>query len=146
MTDDLAWLGGGGVAPAAPEVLAEIHATVDLERALAGVGLDPALAGTATEDELLGARVVVVAGLAYAEPSTEGRLAGTLARHDEGPTGRYVRSPIDLAETARRANAAGVLISRPGTGPFGPQVLVLDRRPTGRHLLLVEPRSVPSRR
>jgi hypothetical protein len=149
VTGDLGWLSGGR----RPEVLAEIHATVDLERALAAAGVDPGLAATAVEDELLGARVVIVDALggtasavAVAEPSTEGRLARTLAQHDEGSAGHYLRAPMPLDEAARRAAAAGVVLSRPGNGPFGRQVLVLRGSPAGLHVLLVEPRTVPSPR
>ena len=158
----LAWLGSD---PDLARPLAVIWATVELERALAdlasgtdavadqasGEGSVSANAGSAAaEDPLLGARVVVVpsAGdepaIALAEPSTEGRLAGTLARHGEGPAGRYVLARADLEAIRLRAAAANVAISRPELGPFGLEVLVLG--PVGGpHLILVDPAAVPSR-
>lgn len=144
----LRWLGptAGDLRP-----LARIWATVELERSLADLGLDPGRAGEARNDPLLGARVVVLpatgddAAVALAEPSTEGRLAATLARHAEGPAGRYVVAPVDLATVRGLAAAAGVPISQPAAGPFGPSVLILDGPATGPHLVLVEPAAVPSR-
>jgi hypothetical protein len=145
----LAWLG-----PAAEplQTLAEIWATVELERALADLGhIEPGgdgpwsgRDGGVVEDPLLGARVAVVssghdgARIAVAEPSTEGRLAATLARHGEGPAGRYVLSPVGLEAVRVLAAAAGVTVSRAENGPFGPSVLVVASV-TGPHLILVEP-------
>jgi hypothetical protein len=147
VTDDLGWLGGAGDAPAEPRLLAEIHGTVDLERALGELGEPAARAGETLDDPLLGARVLVLApGLVLAEPATEGRLAASLARHDEGLHGRYLEAPASLAEVARRAAAAGIAVSRPASGPFGREVLVLGARIGDRHVILVEPRSVPSPR
>jgi hypothetical protein len=145
----LAWLGAAG---RSPRTLAEIWATVELERALADLGHtgpggdDPwsRRDGAVLEDPLLGARVAVVATgddgarIAVAEPSTEGRLAATLARHGEGPAGRYVESPVRLEELRALAAAAGVTVSRAENGPFGPSVLVVASV-TGPHLILVDP-------
>lgn len=132
--------------------LARIWATVELERTLADLGADPALAAGALDDPLLGARVVVVdatdggPAIALAEPSTEGRLALALARHGEGPAGRYVAVALGLAAVAARAGLAGITISRPVVGPFGPSVLVGDGAArTGRSLILVAAAAVPSR-
>lgn len=151
----LAWLAGPEAATGDRRerllVLGRIWATVELERALADLGLDPARAGDATDDPLLGARVVVIeetpgdGAVILAEPSTEGRLAATLARHGEGPAGHYLASPVGLDEVRRRAALARVAISRPEIGPFGRSVLVIDGPPAGRSLLVVEPRRVPSR-
>ena len=144
MTDDLGWLG----VTSPPRILAPIHATVDLERTLADAGWDVARAGTAREDVLLGARIVLVdegeATIAVAEPSTEGRLAATLARSGEGIVGRYVAAPAELDEVRRLAAAAGVALSRPEAGPYGSEILVLTASPAGPHVLLVDPRAVPS--
>jgi hypothetical protein len=131
------------------EVLAVLHATVDLERALVERGASPADAAGAVPDELLGARVVVVGGggptpVAVAEPSTEGRLAATLARHDEGIVGRYMRAPFPLGEVRTRAGAAGVVLSRPAAGPFGDEVVVGGSRLGGPQVILVDPGRVPS--
>jgi hypothetical protein len=118
----LAWLGAAG---GSPRTLAEIWATVELERALADLGhTGPAgdepwsgLDRAVIEDPLLGARVAIVttddngARIAVAEPSTEGRLAATLARHGEGPAGRYVLSPVGLEAVRALAAAAGITVS-----------------------------------
>jgi hypothetical protein len=148
----LAWLGVGEAAELSS--VAEIWATVELERALADLGAHAERAGpraAAVGEPLLGARVLVlrsdVAGeppVALAEPSSEGRLAATLARHGEGPAGRYVTAPVGLDVVRRLAAVAGIAISRAADGPFGSEVLVLDRPVTGPHLILVEPAAVPS--
>lgn len=159
--EDLAWL---DAAHADRRELAVIWATVDLERVLGELGLESARAAATVDDPLLGGRVLdldldrqgpaaikAVVGLAgarriaLAEPSTEGRLAAFLARHGEGPAGRYVGVTLDLAAIVTRAAAAGVAVSRPGTGPFGPEVLVLGGRLGSPHLILVEVAAVPSR-
>ena len=156
------------------QTLAEIWATVDLERAMLGLDAagdpgpdDPAGAAPlpiaagapaalaagrlplGVADDLLGGRVVVVARdgrtVALAEPTTEGRLAATLARHGEGPVGRYVRAPTDLAGVRARAARRGISLSRVGSGPFGPSVLVLGERIGARLVVLVDPAAVPSR-
>ena len=148
----LAWLGASA---REPRVLAEILATVESERALAelGVAADeiPNLVATAALDPLLGARVIILppqaAGepsIALAEPSTEGRVAATLARHGEGRIGRYVASPVTLDDVRARAATAGIPISRPADGPFGREILVLDGPVTGPHLILCDPVAVPS--
>jgi hypothetical protein len=141
----LDWLGGdGGLLP----TLAEIWATVDLERALNGAPIG----GDVTDDPLLGARVAIVSGgaggdggdggdgapVAVAEPSTEGRLAATLARHGEGIVGRYLQSPVNLDTVRVLAAAAGVAISRPAEGPFGRSVLLVTALGAGPHLILVD--------
>ncbi len=130
--------------------LAQILATVDLERSLADRGRE-AEVSTAVDEPLLGARVVLIrdpdaSTLAVAEPSTEGRLAASLARHGEGPAGRYAAVPNgdDLQAFRRRAAAAGVGVSRVAIGPFGRSVLVLNGPATGPHLIVVERRSLPS--
>lgn len=143
----LAWLGQD----AAARPLATIWATVDLERALRDLGVDgegPA-APDPVRDPLLGARVVVLettdGTLAVAEPVTEGRLAATLARHAEGPRGRYVGVALAPSELAERAVAAGVRLSRTATGPFGPAVIVLGGRIGDPDVILVPSAAVPSR-
>ena len=145
---DLAWLEDAG---RSLRTLPVIWATVDMERALVEFGLNPARATAAVDDPLLGARVVVPGQgdvdttIALAEPSTEGRLAATLARQGEGPAGRYVGVPIDLDEIRTLAAAAGIAISRPAVGPFGREVLVFGAGLGGRSLVLVEQPAVPSR-
>jgi hypothetical protein len=114
-------------------------ATVDLERAvteLAGaLGTDRATFADATGSVTLGAggRVapaILPGGIALAilEPSTEGRLATTLARHDEGPSVAWYEVPPSA--TGRAAGPA-----RPG--PFGPERLVAGDPPYGPHRFLV---------
>jgi hypothetical protein len=142
---DLGWLG-----PGTPRVLAPILATVDLERALRSLNADPASASSASEDPLLGARVVLLPAdpgpglVALAEPSTEGRLAATLARHDEGLAGWYVEPGSSLEDVARRAHDAGLALSRAEIGPFGASVLVIRGGLSGPHLILARSAAVPS--
>ena len=144
----LAWL----CEPGRPlRTIARIWATVELERALADLGAEPTRVAAAIGDPLLGARVVLVTAddgspdIALAEPSTEGRLAATLARHDEGPAGRYVVAPAGLEAVRVRAAAANVQLSQPAIGPFGWSVLVLDGPAADPSIILVDPAAVPSR-
>jgi hypothetical protein len=81
---------------------------------------------------------------AIAEPTTEGRLAATLARHGEGPAGRYVVLADGLDRARARATAAGIAVSRIEVGPFGPSMLVLNGPLSGPHLILCDPAAVPS--
>lgn len=140
-TDDLPpWLVRVGETPT---IVARIWATVDLERALAVAGVAGA---PLPDDPHLGAAVRLArpadeVPVAFVEPSTEGPLAERLARHDEGPAGRYVAVPDGLVAAVARALAAGVPLSREATGPFGPSVLVRDASRTGSFLLIVEGRA-----
>jgi hypothetical protein len=123
-----------------PVVLAVIWATVDAERAIAGIGI-PAV--KLADDRLLGATVRLVRppgadAIALLEPLTEGRIAATLARNGEGPAGRYVAIADSLASVAARAEAAGLALSRPEIGPFGRSVLVIAATRAGPHLVLVD--------
>jgi hypothetical protein len=139
------------------EPIAGIWATVELERALRERGHGADEAAEAVADPLLGARVVVIAGadpgaadapaLALAEPTTEGRLAASLARNGEGPAGRYLALPDgESVEAYRsRAHAAGIAISRVEPGPFGPSVLLLGGPAAGPHVVVAQRRSLPSR-
>jgi hypothetical protein len=129
--------------------LARIWATVDLDRTLASLGIEPGAEAT-VPDALLGARVVVLppgpdgSSLAVAEPSTEGRLAATLARNGEGLAGRYLAVTDGLGRARDRAAASGVAISRVEDGPFGSSMLLLIGPVSGPHLILCEPAAVPS--
>jgi hypothetical protein len=123
-----------------PLVLAAIWATVDAERALAGIGLQGIMLA---DDRLLGATVSLIRPpvgepIALLEPRTEGRLAATLAHNGEGPAGRYVVAAGGLADVEARATAAGVGLSREDDGPFGPSVLVLGGGTSGPHVILVD--------
>jgi hypothetical protein len=139
--------------------IATIVATVDLERVLADLERPVGEAATAVVDPHLGAAVVVVDGisaagdagshLALAEPTTEGRLAATLARHGEGACGHYLTfpesSPADALDAFReRAARAGLSLSRVEDGPFGRSVL-LTGPVDGPHVIVAERRPVPSR-
>jgi hypothetical protein len=124
----------------APEVLAAIWVTVDVERVLAEIGQ----AGRQLPDDpLLGASVTLVAApdgepIVLLEPRTEGRIAATLARGGEGPAGRYAAAPGGLAGARLRAVAEGLSLSPEYDGPFGRSSLVMDGPPAGPHLVLVD--------
>jgi hypothetical protein len=145
----------GGLAQPAPTelpplVLAGVGwATVDLDRAeaelaewLAGDAPDPA---TDAAETILGARArrraadgLPGAELALLEPSTEGRVAASLARDGEGPCGLYIRPAGGLAAWTAVARDRGVGTSTIGDGPYGPSLLVLGGPVAGPHLLIVD--------
>jgi hypothetical protein len=113
------------------------RAEIELRRAL-GDGLAPFV--DAPDDVLLGARCRSAAAappfLLVLEPSTEGRLAGSLARLGEGPVAVWVSfdpGPVDGA-------------SDPAEGPFGRERLVANRSRDGRHVFLLDrpPGTIPS--
>lgn len=115
--------------------------TVELDRAageLAHLLVPGAAFADATPCEHLGAwcRIGRVRpGVAAAdivvllEPSTEGRLAATLARHDEGWWVTW--------EAADGAADEDPVLSSERPGPLGPERLVLGGPATGPHRLLV---------
>jgi hypothetical protein len=113
--------------------------TVDLDRALEAVAAGET-ARPAPDDELLGAfcRLVERDGAADAlvvlEPSTEGLLAATLARHGEGPAVTYLVVDDD---PAARLRAAGLSLSREAGTPLGRGRLVLGGDRWGPHLVAV---------
>ena len=93
-------------------------------------------------DELLGAYcrllspgIEGVPALLLLEPSTEGRLAASLARHGEGAMAIWLADspapgpPPDPSAGLRRSVAA--------PGPFGSEVLLLDGPVHGPHRLVV---------
>lgn len=117
---------------ARPRAATDGWATVELDRAEADLATGAVAAGGATaesaaDDELLGARCRRWRGpdgvdVLLLEPSTEGRLAGLLARHGEGRLVRY----LDVDGLAvERLRAAGFTVSTEGRGPLGPERLVL---------------------
>ena len=124
-------------------------ATVELDRAeaelaewLVGEVPDPA---TDAEDPILGARArrrvadgLPGAELALLEPTTEGRVAASLARDGEGPCALYVRPASGLDAWMAAARDRGVAMSTVGEGPFGRSVLVLGGPVAGPHLLIVD--------
>ena len=122
--------------PGGPRLRAVAVATVDLERAGASYA---GLLGELPGDEILGARIATtgVAGVVLAEPTTEGRLAATLARHGEGPAAFCVAVPWAAIGAIRRRLVELGERPRDGAGPFGPQVLARARPPWGPHLLVV---------
>jgi hypothetical protein len=98
-------------------------------------------------DEHLGgrARLREGAGLPGAwtvllEPSTEGRVAASLARDGEGPCALYLRPAANLDAWVEAARARGVTVSARLEGPFGDQVM-LASGPTGPHVIVTEGRS-----
>ena len=118
-------------------------ATVELDRAerevsRAFAGHGSALVSDAPDDDLLEAhcRLIEFGGGSFRvillEPSTEGRMAATLARFGEGFVALYVVVP-DLDALA---SAGGLDLSREGRGPFGRQRLVAGGPVWGAHLLL----------
>lgn len=107
-------------------------ATVDTERAVVALH-EHGPFQPAADETILGASCRLgpqsALRLAILEPNTEGRLAATLARHDEGPAVLWVvgQAPPNL----RLSSAAD--------GPFGSERLVLGAPLGGRHLLVVDP-------
>ncbi len=147
----------GGLAQPAPAelppfVLAGVGwATVELDRAEAELG--EWLAGEAPDaavdepDAILGALArrraadgLPGAELALLEPTTEGRVAASLARDGEGPCALYVvpAGGLDAWLTAARERGTGT--SRIEDGPFGRAVLVTGGPVAGPHLLIVDGR------
>lgn len=124
-------------------------ATVDLDRAIEelgdALGLPSGRFVVAPETSHLGARCRVAdpvlpdgSALAVLEPTTEGRLAATLARLGEGP------AAIWLAEATGRGRGARVVgwdgaFSAAHDGPFGPERLLRGGPVHGPHRLLVGP-------
>jgi len=107
-------------------------ATVDTQRAVVALH-EHGPFQAAADERILGASCRLgpqsALRLAILEPNTEGRLAATLARHDEGPAVLWVvgQAPPNL----RLSSAAD--------GPFGSERLVLGAPLGGRHLLVVDP-------
>ncbi len=111
-------------------------ATVELDRAETSLAADfQTTFEPADRDTLLGATVRRSTGkeprILLLEPDTEGRLAGALARHGEGPLALYLRGASGAQKEPPN--------TRLGSGPFGPERLVLDGSPAGPFLILVEP-------
>ena len=95
----------------------------------------------APDDELLGARCRSAAAAAppfvvIMEPSTEGRLAGSLARLGEGPLAVWLS--LELGPVGG--------VSDPSDGPFGRERLVVGGPRDGRHVLLLDgpPGTIPA--
>jgi hypothetical protein len=126
-------------------------ATVELDRAetelaewLAGEAGDP---DDDVADPILGARarLRVADGLpgeeiVLLEPTTEGRLAGSLVRDGEGPCALYIHATGGLDRWLEGARERGVGTSSVEAGPFGRSVLVAGGPVAGPHLLVVDAR------
>jgi hypothetical protein len=127
-----------------------VWATVELDRAAVELDqwLDPAVDGRADDPEPhLGARTRPrgSAGLpgdtlVLAEPSTEGRLAASLARDGEGPCAIYLRPRGGLDAWLGEARRRGVGVSSVRVGPLGRSVL-LPGAAAGPHLIVVDDRA-----
>jgi hypothetical protein len=128
-------------------------ATVELDRAAVelgtelGIGVERFIDAHATV--ALGARCRVARGclpdgcsLVLLEPSTEGRLAASLARSGEGPVAVWL-AVADLASAVAALRPAGIETTAERAGPLGAERLVLDGpiqgRINGPYRLLVEP-------
>lgn len=113
-------------------------ATVDTDRfaAEAGWSLSPMPA-----DDILGAFASAVVGHPFVllEPSTEGRLAATLARLGEGPVSLYLRplgrTLIEVRAAVAAAGGGTTVVTR---GPFGREWAFRGRSAFGPHLIVVE--------
>jgi hypothetical protein len=71
--------------------------------------------------------------MALLEPSTESRLAASLARLGEGP------AVVWLARDAGAgASTDDAITSAPGAGPFGRERLLLDGERDGRPVLVLD--------
>jgi len=114
-------------------VIALGWATVDTERGAAELS-DYGPFEPGPDEAILGARSAVGPPgsndlrVAIVEPNTEGRLAATLARHDEGPAVLWVAG----------APQGDLRLSTAADGPFGRERLVLGGGLGGRHLIVVE--------
>jgi hypothetical protein len=130
-------------------------ATVELDRAVLELGaalrIPAGRFAEAPDSPSLGARCLVVAdalpggvSLAVLEPKTEGRLAATLARHDEGPVAVWL-AVEDLANVVAILRRARTHLSQPQAGPFGSERLMLDGPVHGPHRLLIQrPGTIPA--
>ena len=125
-------------------------ATVELDRAEREVAAGFASSGQTSardvaDDALLGARCRLVSlgpgerQLLLLEPSTEGRIAASLARFGEGPVVVYlILAGEQFGELVMAAGTAGLLLSTEANGPFGRQRLVAGGSPWGAHLCVAQ--------
>jgi hypothetical protein len=123
--------------------------TVELERATlelaAALDLPAERFVDAAPTPILGARCrmaqeVLPSGVALVvlEPFTEGRLAGSLARHGEGPVAVWLAvAGLSAAVAVLRRAGVATAVERPG--PLGAERLLLLDRPThGPYRLIIE--------
>jgi hypothetical protein len=121
------------------------RATSELARAL-GLPLGPEAFRPAPRSAILGGACRVAAdvlpdggSLVVLEPDTDSRLAGSLARLDEGPVAAWfvADAPGGALDGSRKA---GLTLTAEQDGPFGPERLVAGPAdPAGRHRLLLVP-------
>jgi hypothetical protein len=123
-------------------------ATVELDRAAVELATELGIPADrfleAPESATLGARCRSARGvlpdgtsLVLLEPSTEGRLAGSLARSGEGPVSVWL-AVEDLDSTLAALRAAGIGTSAEHDGPFRAERLVMDGPIHGPYRILVE--------
>lgn len=142
----------GGADGTSASLVGVAWSTVELDRAETELGnwltgSDPAAALADGADAHLGARTRVrrthaLPGgrIVLAEPSTEGRLAASLARDGEGPCALYV-APAGGLEAwlgEARGNGLSTRAARRLDGPFGASVLLPPGSPAGPFILVVE--------
>ena len=122
-------------------------ATVELElgaRELgSALGVELAALAGAPASSTLGARTLILhdglgtgIALVLLEPTTEGRVAASLARYGEGPVAAWL-GVDDPSGTLDAVRGAGILASAERPGPLGAERLLLDRPVHGPHHLLV---------
>jgi hypothetical protein len=142
---------GGDRRPAGPLASVAVGwATVELDRAAseltAELGLPAGAFSPAAADAALGARCRVAPGaiagpggdlaLVLLEPSTEGRLAATLARSGEGPAAAWFTTDDETRASAALRDG-GIVVAAPRDGPLGPARLILAGPVHGPHRFLV---------
>lgn len=119
-------------------------ATVELDRAERDIA-GPATSRDLPDDVLLGAHCRLVSfrvgerEIILLEPATEGRIAASLARFDEGAVVVYVLVPAArLRAVLRDLRQAGLVLSAEASGPFGRQRIVAGGPAWGAHLCIAE--------
>jgi hypothetical protein len=146
--DALARLAGARsrLEPLGPLIVVAVgYATLDLDEAQRGADatVENDAVRAAADDPLLGARsriVLAASGpwIVLLEPSTEGRVAASLARYGPGPMAEYLAPVKERAGVVARAGSLGIVLSPPAEGPLGRQRLVLGDARWGPHLLLLD--------
>lgn len=130
------------------EPIAVGWATVDLDRAAvelaAELDMSPNSFRPASESVVLGARCLLASGvlrgglaIALLEPSTEGRLAASLARFAEGPAAVWLVAPRPDAPITGSRNQGGDLPTDE-VGPFGVERLIHGGPRQGPYWLVVD--------
>ncbi len=138
-----------GIAPEdEARILAIGWATVELDRAIREFAASEECTDgfvDAPPSVLLGASCRISQGsdgprLVLLEPSTEGRLAATLARHGEGWVAVWLLGPQGDIDGGQGSDGPTLSADRPG--PLGTERLVLSSPPAGPHRLLVRPATI----